>query len=141
MVLAAESNAENPVFLTQHERLAYDESELAAAESIGELTGSPQGEEIRPDQQLHTDHPYQTLFSRTGAYPSTTTATVPEDGVADHEYTVYRAAQSTEATYVTDGDGNTRIAQLSRGQLCRPNQATVYTNGDVTMCTPSPASN
>ncbi|PCR89635.1 hypothetical protein [Natrinema ejinorense] len=140
MVLAAESNAENPVFANQHERLAYDESELTAAESIGELTGSPRGEEIRPDQQLHTDHPYQTLFSRTGAYPSTTTATVPEDGVADHDYTVYRSAQSTDATYVTDSDGEARIAQLARGQLCRPDQATVYTNGDVTMCTPAPSS-
>ncbi|WP_222919700.1 hypothetical protein [Natrinema sp. SYSU A 869] len=141
MVLAAESNAENPVFSNQHERLAYDQSELTAVESIAELTGSPQGEEIRPNQQLHTDHPYQTLFSRTGAYPSTTTATVPEDGIADHNYTVYRSEQSTDATYVTDTNGTARIAQLSRGQLCRPEQATVYTNGDVTMCTTSPARN
>jgi len=139
MVLAVESNVENPVFSDQHERLAYDETELAAAESIAELTGSPDGEEIRPDQQLHTDHPYQTLFSRTGAYPSTTTATVPEGGVAAHDYTVYRSAQSTEATYVTDTDGTARIEDLSPTQLCRPDQATVYTNGDVTMCTPSPA--
>lgn len=139
MVLAVESNADNPVFADHHERLAYDESELAAAESIGTLTGSPEGDEIRPDQQLHTDHPYQTLFSRTGAYPSTTTATVPEGGVADHGYTVYRSEQSTDATYVTDADGNARIEQLSRTQLCRPDQATVYTNGDVTLCTPSQA--
>ncbi|AGB32824.1 hypothetical protein C488_09249 [Natrinema pellirubrum DSM 15624] len=139
MFLAPESNADDPVFSDHHERLAYDESELAAAESIAELTGSPEGDEIRPDQQLHTDHPYQTLFKRTGAYPSTTTATVPEGGSADHDYTVYRSAQSTDATYVTDSDENARIADLSRTQLCRPEQATVYTNGDVTMCTPSPA--
>ncbi|MGQ3412215.1 hypothetical protein ACT4ML_08120 [Natrinema sp. LN54] len=141
MILAVESNADNPVFSDHHERLAYDESELAAVESIAALTGSPDGDEIRPDQQLHTDHPYQTLFSRTGAYPSTTTATVPEGGVADHGYTVYRSEQSTDATYVTDDDGNARIEQLSRTQLCRPEQGTVYTNGDVTMCTPSPAGN
>ncbi|MDS0477607.1 hypothetical protein [Natrinema sp. 1APR25-10V2] len=138
MFLAAESSADNPVFGDHHERLAYDETELAAAESVAAMTGSPDGEEIRPDQQLYTDHPYQTLFSRTGAYPSTTTATVPPDGVANHSYTVYRSAQSNDATYVTDADGNARIARLSQSQLCRPGQATVYTNGDVTLCTPSP---
>ena len=139
MFFAVESNVENPVFSDQHERLAYEETELAAASSIADLTGSPDGEEIRPDQQLHTDHPYQTLFSRTGAYPSTTTATVPEGGVAAHDYTVYRSAQSTEATYVTDANGTARIEDLERTQICRPSQGTVYTNGDVTMCTPSPA--
>ncbi|WIV67614.1 hypothetical protein [Natrialbaceae archaeon AArc-T1-2] len=139
MIFAAESNADNPVFSDQHERLAYDESELAAAESIAELTGSPSGSEIRPDQRLYTDHPYHTLITRTGAYPSTTTATVPDDGVAEHDYVVYRSTQSTDAVYFVDDDGNGRTEQISQERLCRPDQATVYTNGDVTMCTPSPA--
>ena len=140
MIFAVESNVDNPVFDEQHERLAYDESELAAVESIGHLTGSPSGQEIRPDQQLHTDHPYQTVFSRTGAYPSTTTATVPDDGIAEHDYAVYRSTQSTGATYFNDADGNGRIEQISQTRLCSPAQATVYTNGDVTMCAASPAS-
>ncbi|QFU83049.1 hypothetical protein [Natronorubrum aibiense] len=140
MVVAVESNADNPVFDQQHERLAYDESELAAVKSIGELTGSPSGQEIRPDQQLHTDHPYQTLISRTGAYPSTTTATVPDDGTAEHDYVVYRSAQSTSATYFNNADGHGRIERISQSRLCGPTQATVYTNGDVTMCAASPAS-
>ncbi|RQG95385.1 hypothetical protein [Natrarchaeobius chitinivorans] len=139
MVLAVESNADNPVFDEQHERLAYDEAELAAVESVAALTGSPDGSEIRPDQRLYTDHPYQTVISRTGAYPSTTTATVPNDSVADHEYVVYREAQSTRAVYFTDESGEGRITQISRDQLCRPDQATIYTNGEVTVCTPSPA--
>ncbi|WP_265110951.1 glycosyltransferase family 39 protein [Halosolutus halophilus] len=140
MIFATESNIDNPAFDDQHERLAYDRSELAAAGSIAELTGSPDGSEIRPDQQLHTDHPYQTLFSRTGAYPSTTTATVPDGGVADHEYVVYRSRQSSDAVYFTDDGGEGRIEQISQDRLCRSDQATVYTNGDVTMCTTSPAS-
>ncbi|RQG99367.1 hypothetical protein [Natrarchaeobius oligotrophus] len=139
MILAAESNPDNPVFSDQRERLAYDESELAAAESIGELTGSPRGAEIRPDQRLYTDHPYQTLFSRTGAYPSTTSATVPDDGVAEHDYVVYRERQSTDAVYFVDENGEGRIERISQDRLCRPDHGTVYTNGDVTMCTPSPA--
>lgn len=140
MIFAAESNIDNPVFDGQHERLAYDEPDLAAAESIAEITGSPSGSEIRPDQQLHTDHPYQTVITRTGAYPSTTTATVPDGGVADHDYTVYRSAQSSDAVYFTDENGEGRIEQIDSSQLCRSDQATVYTNGDVTLCTPSPAS-
>ncbi|MEY7850993.1 hypothetical protein AB7C87_17535 [Natrarchaeobius sp. A-rgal3] len=139
MIFAAESNVDDPVFSGQHERLAYDESELAAAEAIAELTGSPSGSEIRPDQRLYTDHPYQTVLTRTGAYPSTSTATVPDDGVAAHDYTVYRSTQSSDAVYFADENGDGRIEQISRDRLCRPDQATVYTNGDVTVCTPSPA--
>ncbi|MFC6767232.1 hypothetical protein [Natrinema soli] len=141
MVLAPGSNADNPVFADHHERLAYDQTELAAAQSIGELTGSPDGDEIRTDQQLHTDHPYQTLISRTGAYQSTTTATVPEGGATNHSYTVYRTEQSTDAVFFPDADGNAQITKPSREQICRPDQGTVYTNGDVTFCTPSPAGN
>ena len=139
MMFAPESNVDNPVFPEQHERLAYDESELVAAGSIAELTGSPDGQEIRPDQQLHTDHPYQTLISRTGAYPSTTTGTVPDDGTASHEYVLYRSTQSTDGVYFQNEDGHAEIDTIRQEQLCRPDQATVYTNGDVTLCTPSPA--
>ncbi|WP_226040728.1 hypothetical protein [Natrinema sp. DC36] len=141
MVLAPGSNADNPVFSDHHERLAYDETELAAAQAIGELTGSPDGDEIRRDQQLHTDHPYQTLISRTGAYQSTTTATVPDGGATNHSYTVYRTEQSTDAVFFPDANGNAEIMNPSREQICRPDQGTVYTNGDVTFCTPSPAGN
>ncbi|SFS53543.1 DUF2206 domain-containing protein [Halostagnicola kamekurae] len=141
MIVAVESNAENPIFSDQHERLAYDESELTAVESIGELTGSPDGSEIRPDQQLYTDHPYQTVFSRTGAYPSTEPATIHQNGSVQHRYTVYRTAQSTDATYFVDENGRQQLASVSEQQLCRPGQAVMYTNGDVSLCTPSPVTN
>ncbi|GAB7020452.1 hypothetical protein [Halostagnicola bangensis] len=141
MIVAVQSNAENPVFSDQHERLAYDEAELAAVEAIGEHTGSPSGNEILPEQQLHTDHPYHTVISRTGAYPSSTDATIPDDGAADHDYTVYRSAQSTDATYFEDLDGEQRTKSISQEQLCRPDQGAVYTNGEVTFCTASPATN
>ncbi|NUB91397.1 glycosyltransferase family 39 protein [Haloterrigena sp. SYSU A558-1] len=139
MLFATESNIDNPVFEEHHEQLAYTESELAAVGSIGEMTGAPDGDEIRPDQRLYTDHPYQTLFSRTGAYPSTDIATVPEGGTADHNYAVYRTTAANEAVYFNNADGQGRIEQATADRLCRPDQATVYTNGDVTMCTPSPA--
>ncbi|WP_339104323.1 hypothetical protein [Haloterrigena salinisoli] len=139
MIVASESNIDNPVFEDHHEQLAYEESELAAVGSIGEMTGSPDGSEIRPYQGLYTDHPYQTLFSRTGAYPSTDIATVPEGGTADHDYVVHRTTAANQAVYFNNADGAGRIEQATADRLCGPNQATVYTNGDVTMCTPSPS--
>ncbi|WP_121742551.1 hypothetical protein [Natronorubrum halophilum] len=142
MIFAAESNTDNPVFNDHHEQLAYNEAELAAVDRIGELTGSPNGSEIRPDQRFHTDHPYQTVIWRTGAYPRSGTgiAEVPDGGAADHNYTVYRSTQSTGATYFNDADGNGRIKQISQDRLCSPDQATIYTNGDVTICADSSAS-
>ncbi|SEQ54670.1 hypothetical protein [Natrinema salaciae] len=141
MVLAAESNADNPVFPEHHERLAYEQSELAAAESIGAVTGAPRGDEIRRDQQLYTDHPYQTLIGRTGAYARTGTepAAIPPDDGEAYGYSVYRTKQSTDGAYFRDGNGRAEMRKISRTDLCRPEQATVYTSGDVTLCTPSPA--
>jgi hypothetical protein len=141
MILAAESNPDNPVFSDQHERLAYDQSEIAAAETVGVMTGSPEGSEIREDQQLYTDHPYQTMISRTHAYPSTTSAVIPEDGSADHGYTLYRTAQSERATYFTSEGGHGYAPKIDEYRLCRPTQSTLYDNGDVRFCTPSPALN
>lgn len=141
MIVAVESNAENPIFSDQHERLAYDQTELAAVESIGEMTGSPDGDEIRPDQQLYTDHPYMTVFSRTGAYPSTGPVSIPENESIQHDYTVYREEQSTDATFFVDENGREKMASPSKEQICRPEQAVVYTNGDVSLCTASPATN
>ncbi len=139
MILAPESNVDNPVFPDHHEQLAYDEPELAAAQTIGEMTGSPSGQEIRPDQVLYTDHPYKTMISRTHAYPADT-ATIVDGEPADHEYVVYRTKQSTDATYFVDANGYGQIRDVPRDRLCRPSQASVYTNGDVTMCVSSSAS-
>ncbi|MFC7232144.1 hypothetical protein ACFQMM_13480 [Saliphagus sp. GCM10025308] len=141
MAFAAESNTENPVFPQQHEQLAYDESELTAVSSIGEMTGSPAGSEIRPDQQLHTDHPYFTVFDRTHAYSSSSYVTLAEDGAADHDYTVYRTSQTESVAYFVNEDGRAELKSVDRAQICRPTQATVYDSGDVNFCTPSPVSN
>ncbi|QLG50761.1 hypothetical protein [Natrinema halophilum] len=141
MAFSAESNVDNPVFPHHHERLAYEESELAAVDSIGELTGRPKASELDPSQELYTDHPYQTLIGRTGAYDryETKPATLPAEGTHEYKFTVYRSRQSNPGTYFNATDGVPEITQISRSEICRPDQATVYTNGDVTLCTPSPA--
>lgn len=139
MVLASPSNADNPVFPDHHERLAYDESELAAVATIEEMTGGPSAGEIRPDQVVYTDHPYHTVIRRTGAHYAEP-ATLVADESMDHQVTIYRSAQSTDATFFRDSQGIGQLHDIDRERICRPEQARTYTNGDVTMCTTSPVS-
>lgn len=137
MLFAAQSNADNPVFPSQNERLAYDHHELAAVDSIGEMSGYPEGgDDYRPDQRLYTDHPYQTVFDRTGAYFSDT-ATVPADGAAEHPVTVYRTTDKGATIFRAEGGGG-EVRTLPEEQFCRPTQAVVYTNGGVSFCVASP---
>jgi hypothetical protein len=141
MMVASNSNIDNPVFEEQHEQLAYEEDEIAAAYAVGEMTGSPAGQNITEDQHLYTDHPYQTVVFRTLSYPSSATmsAQVPADDDANQQYTLYRSAQSeSQATYFVDENGHGYITTVDRHELCQPTQSTVYDNGDVEFCTPSP---
>lgn len=138
MLLAAPTTADNPVFPSHNERLAYDEPELAAVSTIEAMTGGPSGSELRPDQVLFTDHPYHTVFSRTNAH-SAAPATVEPGEPVEHDVTVYRSAQSTDATFFRDAAGMGQLRNVEADRICRPDQAVVYTNGDVTMCGASPA--
>lgn len=138
MFLSAQSSPDNPVFPNQHEQLAYDETEIAAAETIAEMTGSPTRDDIAPGQELYSDHPYRTMIDRKLAYPSEV-ATVVDDEPADHDYTAYRTSQSTDATYFYDENGVGEIRNIPMNQLCRPTQSLLYDNGDVRFCGPSPS--
>ncbi|WP_276257071.1 hypothetical protein [Halomontanus rarus] len=137
MIFAAESNADNPVFPSQHERLAYDEDELAAVSTVGEMTGQPRSDEIRPEQVLYTDHPYQTVIKRTHSHPADT-ATVADGEPVDHEVTLHRSTDAG-ATFYRDANGFGQPRDVPETRLCRPTQATVYSNGDVSLCVASPA--
>lgn len=138
MLIAAPSNYDNPVLDQRYERLAYNHAELQAAETIREMTGGPMTE-LRPDQVLYTDHPYQSMLRRSQAY-LTQPATVMPDQPVEHEMTVYRQAQSSETTHFRNEDERAHSLNIPEEQMCRPTQATVYSNGQVTFCTPSPAS-
>lgn len=138
MVMSAHGTIDNPVFEDLEAELKYNQQELQAAQTIATMTGSPEGENIRPDQVLYTDHPYQTYFDRTDAYPSDT-AVINDSQRASHDITVYRRAQSTEATYFVNSRGIGEIRNIPRQRICRPQQAVVYTNHAVLMCAESPA--
>ncbi|MFB6150497.1 MAG: hypothetical protein ABEJ40_01700 [Haloarculaceae archaeon] len=139
MVMSAHGTIDNPVFEDHAAELRYNEQELQAADTIGRMTGSPSAENIRPDQVLYTDHPYQTMFSRTGSYPADT-ARINDSEPTSADVTVYRRADSTEATYFLNSRGYGEIRNVPRERVCRPQQAVLYTNDAVQMCVSSSAS-
>ncbi|QCJ46694.1 MULTISPECIES: hypothetical protein [Haloprofundus] len=136
MVASRNGTIDNPV-LPQGETLSYNEESVAAVHTIGEMTGGPDPMEIRPEQQLRTDHPYQTVFKRTGAYTADT-ANVTDGDPVDHDVTVYREFQSSGTTYFVNEQGIGEPRDIPQERICRPSQSTLYDNGDVRMCvTPS----
>jgi len=135
MLLSSSATMDNPPFEDQHAELAYTEAELAAVGAIRAMTGSPAGEEIRPDQVVFTDHPYQTVIDRRGggAHPPDAIQ-LNGSGPAQHDITVYRRAQSTTATYFSV-NGSARVLNVPRERICRPSQNVLYDNGAVVVCT------
>ncbi|WP_123535442.1 hypothetical protein [Halosimplex salinum] len=133
MILSGEATVDNPVFEDDREELAYTESEITAAHTIGDMTGRPRGQEIRPNQVIFTDHPYQTVIDRIDSHP-TDVAVLNESQRSEHDITVYRRAQSTEATFFLVA-GNGHALNVPRERVCRPNQNVLYANGDVALCT------
>jgi len=133
MILSGEATVDDPVFDDNREQLAYTQSEITAARTFGDLTGSPDGAHIRPDQVVFTDHPYQTIIDRTGSHPADV-AFLNRSQRSPHDITVYRRAQSYEATFfLVNGTG--QPLNVPRQRVCRPGQNTLYDNGDVVFCT------
>jgi len=128
-------------------RLTYTNSEVAAVYTIADMTGSPDSGNIASSQVIHTDHPYQTVFSRTGSYPAAAANLSADnrDGPTDHPITVYRRYQSTGTPkfvlvkqVMVDGNQTTASVpvrrQVPQQQICRPDQSILYNNGDVMLC-------
>lgn len=154
MVISSHGTLDSPFFPQDQERLTYTESEIAAVHTIADMTGSPDSSQLPRDQSLHihTDHPYQTVFARTGAYPATAANLSADnrDGPTDHPLTVYRKYQSTGApsfqlvkqlnesqSKQANGDKTASVPvyrQVSKQQICRPDQSILYDNGDVMLC-------
>jgi len=135
MIFSGEATIDNPVFDDQYEQLAYTESEITAARTVEDITGGPRGEQIRPDQVAFTDHPYQTVIDRIDSHP-TDVAVLNGSQRTKNDITVYRRAQSTEATFfLVNGSG--QALNVPRERVCRPGQNVLYDNGDVVFCTAS----
>ncbi|UPV76854.1 hypothetical protein M0R89_20515 (plasmid) [Halorussus limi] len=134
MVMSSNGTVDDPVFPGERERLSYTEQELAAVDTIGAMTGSPDRDELTGRQILHTDHPYQTVFTRTRSYPAAP-AVVNESRPVTHDLVVYREYQRRGASFFLTGEnGSGKIRDIPQSRLCRPTMGEVYANGDVTMC-------
>ncbi|WP_458210692.1 hypothetical protein [Haladaptatus sp. NG-SE-30] len=139
MVMSSHGALDSPVFPGEQERLTYTEPEVAAVYTIADMTGSPDSSNVLPQQVIRTDHPYQTVFSRTGAYPADAANISVKGGPTDHPITVYREYQSKGAPQfrLVNQQKNASVPvrrTVSRDSICRPGQSVLYTNGDVTMC-------
>ncbi|WP_327054163.1 hypothetical protein [Halomicrococcus gelatinilyticus] len=139
MVMSGHGALDSPVFASEQERLTYTEPEMAAVDSIAAMTGSPDSSNVLPRQVAHTDHPYQTVFKRTGAYPADAVNLSVDGGPVDHPVTVYRTYQSTGAPkflLVNESNGASVPARrtVDRERVCRPDQSVLYSNGQVVMC-------
>jgi hypothetical protein len=134
MVLSNDGAMDNPVFPGQHERLSYNEQELAALETVGDLKPPDSSE-----SELYTDDPYGTVWERTDTHPAEPLPA--RDGrVIPQEFTVYRSYQSEHASYFeanATGETAGRAVNLDppKEQVCPPAANHVYANGQVTACT------
>ncbi|WP_135855404.1 hypothetical protein [Halorussus salinus] len=134
MVMSSNGTVDAPVFAGERERLSYTEQELDAVDTIGAMTGSPDRDSLTGRQILHTDHPYQTVFTRTRSYPAAP-AIVNESRPVDHEIVVYRDYQRDGASFFLTGEnGSGTIRDIPQSRLCGPDTGEVYVNGDVAMC-------
>ncbi|WP_137287828.1 hypothetical protein [Halorussus salinisoli] len=134
MVMSSNGTVDDPVFSGERERLSYTEQELAAVDTVGEMTGSPDREQLTRRQILYTDHPYQTVFTRTRSYPANP-GIVNDSRPVDHDIVVYRDYQKDGASFFrTSQDGEGKIRNIPQSRLCRPTMGEVYANGDVAMC-------
>lgn len=125
MAINHKGTPENPVFEEEYVTYAYDESELAAVETVGAT---------RPASAdpIYTDHPYRTVFERTGATPANMLAI--ESGEIVHDTVVYREYQSRGAPVLIVGNTSMK-RQVSLNEVCRQEMHRLYSNDDVVVCT------
>jgi len=129
MLVSSEGTPDSPVFSGERERLSYTEEELAAVETIGDIAGGESAE--RP---LHTDHPYQTVFERSGAHPAEPIE-LRDGRPTVHETAVYREYQSDGASYFRTERETAANLDYSAEAICPDGTNHVYGNGDVRACT------
>ncbi|WP_433630409.1 hypothetical protein [Halomicrococcus sp. NG-SE-24] len=139
MMMSGHGTLDSPAFPSEQERLTYTEPEMAAVHSIADMTGSPESSNVLPSQVLRTDHPYQTVFTRTHAYPADAANLSVNGGRTNHPITVYRTYQSEGAPKfrMVNESANASVPvrrTVERDRICRPGQSVLYSNGQVVMC-------
>ncbi|XVH33839.1 hypothetical protein ACNS7O_18860 (plasmid) [Haloferacaceae archaeon DSL9] len=132
MLVSSSATPDAPLFPSERERLAYTDTELAAVYTIGEMYEANEND-MTP---LRTDHPYQTVFSRTTAHPAEPIELTNDEQPrpVEHQTVVYRPQQS-EGTSFFRTDFGALNRNFAPEEICPDNMNRIYGNGDVHMCT------
>jgi len=134
MVVAEKATLDSPAFEDQHSRFAFTEPEIAAVGAISE--GDPPVDE----QTVATDHPYVSLFRRTGGYGyDASILELGPDGPEGVDGAVYRAYQSTGPVtlYGSESVPEFEPSGTVEANVCPRDWNKGYANDDVTYCTPA----
>ena len=127
-ITSDDAAVDDPVFEGVQTRYSYTQQELAAVDTVGRITPADEPE-------IHTDHPYSTVFERTEAHESDDAVLV--DGAAANETVVWRSYQGSGAAYFVDGEGRPHQPVVTRTQMCGGRDVN-YTNGQVALCSVPP---
>lgn len=136
-LVSSSATQDNPRFPAEQTRYSYTEAELAAVETVGEtfpaagvVGGDADADGVEP---IRTDHPYQTVFERTGTHRADTIQLTDE--MRDSDATViHRDYQRDGAAYVRDEFDRPYTPDVSDGDVCGTHRSYVYDNGDVRTC-------
>lgn len=118
-----EATMDDPVIDSVQTRYGYTEQELAAAETVTEIT--PQ------DGRLYTDHPYYTVLKRTHEYPARVSHL--RDGEVRNRRFLYREYQQSGAAYFELRGELPAQRSVDRRAACGGRDV-LYDNGDVELC-------
>lgn len=133
-IVSSSGTIDSPAFPAEQTRYSYTEAEVAAVQTVDEvLPPPPPPAEEDEAAGIRTDHPYQTVFERTGAHPAGM-LDLTEDGLASADVIVYRDYQRSGAAYFNDAYGRSVSPAVPADVVCPPRRSTVYDNGDVTIC-------
>ncbi|WP_157533070.1 hypothetical protein [Haloferax profundi] len=127
MLMSQSATEDNPVFPDHNIRYAYSESELAAVYTAGEIDPAAGG-------LVYTDHPYKTVFPRSGSYEAETIRFAEDGSLATTGVIVYRPLQSDGATLFETGPDSSGTYDVPQSLLCPEDGEKFYDNGDVQMC-------
>jgi len=129
VVPSGEATQDAPVFDGTQLRYGYTERELAAVDTVDEITAPEEGE------RLYTDHPYYTVFDRAREHP--TGVGHLDNGTVTNRTFLYREYQFSGAAYFEDRRGRPFQTAI-RGETACAGRDVTYDNGDVRLCVTGP---
>lgn len=132
MVVAEKASLDSPAFDEDLPRFAYTDAEIDAVESLAV---------VRPpsvDEQIYSDHPYQTILDPIGEFDGRTVA-IGRNGAVSPGPILYREYQSTgPVSYDPPPEtvGTLEIDATREETVCWRGRNTVFANEEVRLCTP-----